>query len=344
MLEVLLGHLVHVGHQVVKEKLDHARGLGLLLLGITLGVERLKEERAKFHHRVPDVFGHADVASRCASRADVTDHDVNACRGAAAEELARTLRKVILGEKARTLGIVDVVAHVGNAVRAGNNPALKRLRALRAGVAEDAVAHLPGEVKAPPVLLQALHQPHALSVVSEDVAALVGVWIDTAITSHGTRESAFPAVSKGRVAKIVAQCDSLGKVLVESKRTRDAPGNLRDFKRVSEPRAVVVALWGKEDLRLVGQAPEALAVEDAVAVTLIARPEKVFLLGHVPALRLRALCRLRREELLLASNLILPVVNPHGRLHHAGCSDKEQGERRQAPPPLCARRASTPGY
>ena len=183
----------------------------------------------------------------------------------------RALRAGV-AEDAGALRVVDVMAHVGDAVRAGDDSALERLRPLRPRVAENPVAHLPGEVKAPPVLLQALHQPHALSVVSEDVAALVGVWIDTAITSHGTRESAFPAVSKGRVAKIVAQCDSLGKVLVESKRTRDAPGNLRDFKRVSEPRAVVVALWGKEDLRLVGQAPEALAVEDAVAVTLIARP------------------------------------------------------------------------
>jgi hypothetical protein len=46
-----------------------------------------------------------------------------------------------------------------------------------------------------------------------------------------------------------------------------------------EPRAVVVALWGEKDLGLVGKAPKALAVEDAVAVTLVARPEKVLFLG-----------------------------------------------------------------
>ena len=76
-----------------------------------------------------------------------------------------TLREGRLVRSSGALGIVDVVAHVSNAVRAGNNPALKRLRALRAGVAEDAVAHLPGEVEAVPVLFQGTDQPHAAFVV-----------------------------------------------------------------------------------------------------------------------------------------------------------------------------------
>ena len=89
---------------------------------------------------------------------------------------------------------------------------------------------------------------------------------------------------KGRVAKVVPQCDCLGEILVESKRARDAPSNLRYFKRVCKPCTVVVTLGCEEDLRLVGQAPKALAVEDAVTVALIAWPEEIFLLGHVPAL------------------------------------------------------------
>ena len=68
---------------------------------------------------------------------------------------------------------------------------------------------------------------------------------------------------KGRVAKVVPQCDCLGEILVESKRARDAPSNLRYFKRVCKPCTEVVTLGSEEDLRLVGQAPKALAVEDA---------------------------------------------------------------------------------
>ena len=56
VLEVFLRDLVHMGHQVIEQKLYHARGLGLLLLGIAFRVQGLEEERAKLHHRVPDVL------------------------------------------------------------------------------------------------------------------------------------------------------------------------------------------------------------------------------------------------------------------------------------------------
>src|SRR6266581_1938770 len=62
----------------------------------------------------------------------------------------------------------------------------------------------------------------------------------------------------------------------------------------------MVAGGSKEDLRLVLQPAERLAVNDAIAIVLIRRPHIVFELGLQAATRLCALGGLRREHLPLA--------------------------------------------
>ena len=87
-------------------------------------------------------------------------------------------------------------------------------------------------------------------------------------------EDRLADVPERRVAEVVAEPDRLGEVLVERQRPRDRPRDLRDLERVRQPRAVVVALGRDEDLRLVLQAPERLAVHDPVAVALQRRAQR----------------------------------------------------------------------
>ena len=72
--------------------------------------------------------------------------------------------------------------------------------------------------------------------------------------------------------------------------------NLRHLERVREARAVVIAGRREEDLRLVLQPAERLAVDDAIAIALERRPDVVFRLRTQAAARIGALGRLRREE------------------------------------------------
>jgi hypothetical protein len=60
----------------------------------------------------------------------------------------------------------------------------------------------------------------------------------------------------------------LGKILVKSERTRDASRYLRDLKRVSHSRAVVVTRGRKEDLSFIHQAAEGLTVSYLISVAL----------------------------------------------------------------------------
>ena len=92
------------------------------------------------------------------------------------------------------------------------------------------------------------------------------------------------------------------------------------LERVREPRAVVIALGRDEDLRLVLEAPERLAVGDAVAVALERAAQPAGHLGDEPAASLRRAHRERREPARLL-----------------GIEARQEGSRRQVQWSACAR-------
>ena len=104
-------------------------------------------------------------------------------------------------------------------------------------------------------------------------------------------------MAERRVAQVVAERDRLGQLLVQAQHLGDGPRDLRHLEGVGQPRAVVVAGRREEDLRLVLQAPERLAVDDAVAVALERRANRVVALPDArrPWL-VGALGRLRRQR------------------------------------------------
>ena len=78
----------------------------------------------------------------------------------------------------------------------------------------------------------------------------------------------LPHVPKWGMTKVMAQSDSLGQVLVEPEGPGYRPRDLGDFKCVCEPCPVVVAFRQKEDLGLIFEPPEGLAVYYPVPVSL----------------------------------------------------------------------------
>ena len=63
-------------------------------------------------------------------------------------------------------------------------------------------------------------------------------------------ERALARMAERRVPKVVAERDGFGQVLVEAQGAGDGAGDLADFQRMGQPRAVVVPLRGEKDLRL----------------------------------------------------------------------------------------------
>jgi hypothetical protein len=81
----------------------------------------------------------------------------------------------------------------------------------------------------------------------------------------------------------------------------------------------VVACRREEDLRLVFEAAEGLAVDDAIAIALERRPDRIFALGMEASTRVRALCGLRCEELPFARLEIFTDPHPSSKLI-TGCA------------------------
>ena len=94
-------------------------------------------------------------------------------------------------------------------------------------------------------------------------------------------------MTERRMTEIVCERQGFREVLIEPKRARQRAGNLDDFQRVRQPRAVMVAFVIDEDLRLVGKPPEGRGMDDPVTVA----PESIACradrLGVEPAATLR---------------------------------------------------------
>src|SRR5262245_4806873 len=71
------------------------------------------------------------------------------------------------------------------------------------------------------------------------------------------------------MADVVSEGESFDQILVEPQRATDGAGDGRDFERVRQSRAMVIAHAAGEDLSLVSQAAERAGMDDAVAVTLV---------------------------------------------------------------------------
>ena len=179
---------------------------------------------------------------------------------------------------AGTQGVVDVVVDVRDPVDEAHDFPLERGRLARASVVQDPVPGLHGQVEAAAVALQHLHDAEGLLVMSKPAAETL---VERLV------ERLFTGVPERRMAKVVPERDRLGEILVQLERPRHRPRDAGGLERVHEACAVVVALRVDEDLGLVLQAPEGLAVDDPVAVALKRRSQPAFLLfGIRPSARL----------------------------------------------------------
>ena len=99
------------------------------------------------------------------------------------------------------------------------------------------------------------------------------------------------------VAEIVRQRNGFGEVLIELQRAGDIARNRRDFHRVRQPRAEVVAGAVEKDLRLVFEPAEGARVNDSIAVPLVLRAPFGRRLPVLAPARVGAELRIRRQAL-----------------------------------------------
>ena len=117
------------------------------------------------------------------------------------------MRQLLRVEHAGADGVVDVVVDVRHAVDEPDDLALQRVRLVRAGVVEDPVAHLGGQVQPAAVALELVDDAEGVLVVPEPAVE--------ALAQHLV-ERVLAGVAERRVPEIVPEPDRLDEVLVQA--------------------------------------------------------------------------------------------------------------------------------
>ena len=173
-------------------------------------------------------------------------------------------------------------------------------------------------------------------------------------------ERVLTRVPERRVARVMAETDRLGQILVQTQRPRDDAGDRGRLERVRHARPEVVAGRIDEDLGLPLQPAERLGVDDPIAVALERRPDVRLGLGNRPPARLERPHRERRQALLERAHPRLErhplaVGDPHGVRVERGSGFRTAAGASAAPPPrrrerqtraraLCSRRPRGRGH
>jgi hypothetical protein len=257
---------------------------------------------------------------------------------------ADLLRQLHLAEHARVEAVLDVVLVVrgrvgevdGLRLEARVSRPRRELRGPRRFtlVLEQRLTHLARQVQ-PGILgraaLEHVHHPQHLRVVAK-----------AAVPLHQPVQRELTPVSERRVPDVVCERERFAQGLVEPQRPPDAAGHLAHLEAVGEARAVVVALFIDEHLRLVHQPPKRRAVHDPVAVALVARTPQVLRLRVRSPARGVAECGGGRQLAALTGLLGLAIVRLCAR-HHAALENLVDLEPVTGAPRLLYRRAPPTG-
>ncbi len=111
---------------------------------------------------------------------------------------------------------------------------------------------------------------------------------------HALVERLLARMAEWRVTEIMHKRHRFGQIFIEPQCTGQSAGNLGNFYRVREARAIMIALMGDENLRLVLQAAKSGGMNDPVAVPLEWRAGRAFRLPHQTATAARRITGIGR--------------------------------------------------
>ena len=251
---------------------DDLLRFGQLLPRPAAEIHVVVKEVAEFRHGLHDPGGHGDPlkAAGQAGLDGVHDQPIDPRGRPLAESADDVRRDLVLGNDPRPDGVVKVVIDIGDDIGDANDLAFKGGRhvlgaftqnlAPSLGMADDAVADLPGQEKPFAVVLELLDDPQALLGVAEAA-------FDEAV------ERGLSRMPEGRVAEVVPERDGFGQVLVEAQGPGDCPGDLRDLESVGQACPVVIAEGREKDLGFMLQTAEGFRMDDPIAVALKGGPD-----------------------------------------------------------------------
>ena len=118
-------------------------------------------------------------------------------------------------------------------------------------------------------------------------------------------------MAERRMAEVMRQGSSFGKILGHHQQTGEGPGYLCHFHRMSQASPIIITLAISENLRFRLQPAKRGAVNDAVPVPLKTRPQRVLGFGVFATTTLTTGNSKHRQPIPLRSLLYLSVIYTH---------------------------------
>jgi hypothetical protein len=115
-----------------------------------------------------------------------------------------------------------------------------------------------------------------------DHAEALLVVVEPPVTLHQAIQGLLASMTEGGMSKVVSKGDCFGQILVETEGPRDGATDRGDLDRVGQSGTVMVSFAIEENLSLAVESSEGGAVDDPIAVALIAAPEGMFVLRTWP--------------------------------------------------------------
>jgi len=120
---------------------------------------------------------------------------------------------------------------------------------------KDAVNNFPGKVETRSILLQFFYDSQAL--------------IDMMKTSRQKfSEDTLTGMAEGRMAEVMTQGNRFGEVFVQAQGSSHSPGDLADFKGMSQSGPVMITFRREKNLRLILQTTESFTMQNAISINL----------------------------------------------------------------------------
>jgi hypothetical protein len=141
--------------------------------------------------------------------------------------------------------------------------------------------------------------------------------IEAAAAFETTVKRPLAGMAEGRMAEVVSERQCLREVLIEAERPCQRPRDLRDFKRVGEPRPKMVAFVKYEDLSFVRKTPESGRMNDAIAIATECAASGAGSLGMKPAAALSRIGRVWGTRAQCCNNHSRPPLMAWTRLTRA---------------------------
>src|SRR5438552_9130196 len=141
------------------------------------------------------------------------------------------------------------------------------LDAIVARVLDDALADAERQIEPAMrgvTLLEVLYDTQRVKIVVEA----------TTMTAEAAVQRALPGVSKGRMADVVNQGESLRQIFVQAERGSNSPCDLRDLNGVGQAAAKMIGGSAGEYLRLPRETPEGAGLHNALAIALEGRARR----------------------------------------------------------------------